>query len=145
MSEKTAAQKGRVEPGSRITVLNRVPGVVESLGLRDVSFLRSGQPDLVFVFARTCKGLEADMPRAVGRLGPASVLWVFFRKGSKQAGLDMNRNTVWSVAQGLGMRPLGIVAVDDKWSAFRLRPARGAEAAKVRSGGARLPSGRQRR
>jgi hypothetical protein len=28
-------------------VLNRVPGFVESIGLRDVSFVRSGQPNLV--------------------------------------------------------------------------------------------------
>jgi hypothetical protein len=63
------------------------------------------------------------MPRAVARLGPASALWVFFRKGSKEAGLDMNRDTVWAVAETLHMRPLGIVGVDDTWSAFRLRRA----------------------
>jgi hypothetical protein len=48
---------------------------------------------------------------------------VFFRKGSKDAGLDMNRNTVWAVAEKLHMRPLGLVGINDTWSAFRLRRA----------------------
>jgi hypothetical protein len=33
----------------------------------------------------------------------------------------MSRNTVWTVAETLGLRPLGMVSVDDTWSAFRLR------------------------
>jgi hypothetical protein len=107
--EKTVAQKARVKPGTRIAVLRRVPGIVESLGLPDVTFVRSGEADLVFLFARTRAELEAEMPRAAGRLGPGSALWVFFRKGSKEAGLDMNRDTVWAVrgrAAHAASRPL---------------------------------------
>ena len=89
-----------------------------------MTFVRSGEADLVFLFARTRAELEAEMPRAAGRLGPGSALWVFFRKGSKEAGLDMNRDTVWAVADKLDMRPLGLLRVDDTWSAFRLRLAR---------------------
>jgi hypothetical protein len=122
--EKTVAQKAHVKPGTRITVIKRVPGIVESLGLPDVTFVRSGEADLVFLFVRTRAELEAQMPRAVVRLGPRSALWVFFRKGSKEAGLDMNRDTVWTVAEKLDMRPLGLLGVDDTWSAFRLRRAR---------------------
>jgi hypothetical protein len=61
------------------------------------------------------------MPAAAAALGTGAALWVFFRKGSKDAGLDMNRDSVWAVAETLGLRPLGIVSVDDAWSAFRLR------------------------
>jgi hypothetical protein len=35
----------------------------------------------------------------------------------------MNRDTVWALAEKLGLRPLGIVGIDDAWSAFRLRRA----------------------
>jgi hypothetical protein len=63
------------------------------------------------------------MPAAVAALGPASAIWVFYRKGSKDAGLDMNRDTVWAVAEKLDMRPLGLVNVNETWSVFRLRRA----------------------
>jgi len=122
--EKTVAQKARVKPGTTIAVINRVAGVVESLGLpKGVTVVKPAEAQLVFLFVRTRAELEAKMPRAVAALGPAAALWVFFRKGSKDAGLDMNRDTVWAVAEKLDLRPLGIVSVDGVWAAFRLRRA----------------------
>lgn len=124
MSEKTVAQKARVKPGATIAVVNRVPGIVESLGLpRDVRFVKPAAAQLVFLFVRTRAELEAKMPRAIAALSPGSALWVFFRKGAREVGLDMNRDSVWAVAEKLDMRPLGIVAVDEVWSVFRLRRA----------------------
>jgi hypothetical protein len=123
--DKTVAQKARVKPGTTIAVINRASNVVESLGLpKSVAFVKPAQAQLVFLFVRTRSELEARMPAAVAALGPASALWVFFRKGSRDAGLDMNRDTVWAVADKHELRPLGLVSVDDTWSAFRLRRAR---------------------
>jgi hypothetical protein len=122
--EKTVAQKARVKPGTAIAVINRVPGIVESLGLpKGVAFVRPAKAQLVFLFVRTRAELKTLMPAAVAALGPASAIWVFYRKGSKDAGLDMNRDTVWAVAEKLDMRPLGLVNVNETWSVFRLRRA----------------------
>lgn len=124
MSEKTVAQKGRVKAGTAIAVINRVPGIVESLGLPEgVAFVKPAKAQLVFLFVRTRAELKALMPPAVAALGPAAAIWVFFRKGSRDAGLDMNRDTVWAVAEKLDLRPLGLVGVNETWSAFRLRRA----------------------
>jgi hypothetical protein len=124
VSEKTVAEKARVKAGARIAVINRVPGVVESLGLpRGVTFVGPAKADLVFLFVRRRAELEARMPSAVAALGLASALWVFFRKGSGSAGLDMNRDTVWAAADKLHLRPVGLVSVDDTWSVFRLKRA----------------------
>ncbi|HEU0054643.1 MAG TPA: hypothetical protein VFQ39_15760 [Longimicrobium sp.] len=122
MAEKTVAEKARVKPGTTIAVLDPVDGIVESLGLPpDVRFVPPAEAQLVFLFAATSAELESRMPDAVAALAPGAALWVFFRKGSKAAGLDMNRDSVWAVAERLGMRPLGILSIDGAWSAFRLR------------------------
>ncbi len=124
MSEKTVAQKARVKPGTTVAIVNRVPGVVESLGLpKGTAFVKPAEAALVFLFVRTRAELEARMPQAVAALGPASAIWVFFRKGSRDARLDMSRDTVWELAETLGLRPLGLMSVDETWSAFRLRRA----------------------
>lgn len=124
MADKTVAQKARIRQDATIAVLNQVPGVVESLGMPEgVTFVEPVDAQLVFLFVNTCAELEAQMPPAVANLAPHAVLWVFYRKGSKAAGLDMNRDSVWAIAEGLNMRPLGLVGIDDTWSAFRLRPA----------------------
>jgi hypothetical protein len=125
VADKTVAEKAHVKPGTTIAVLNRVAGVVESLGLPDdTTFVEPSDARLVFLFVRTRDDLEAQMPPAVAALAPGAAIWVFFRKGSKSAGLDMNRDSVWAVAERLNLRPLGLVAVDDTWSAFRLRAVR---------------------
>jgi hypothetical protein len=125
VTAKTVAQKAGVKPGTTIAVLDPVPGLVESLGLpEDARFVAPEDARLVFLFAGSRAELDSRMPAAVEALAPDAALWVFFRKGSKAAGLDMNRDDVWAVAEKLGLRPLGIVSVDDTWAAFRLRSAR---------------------
>jgi hypothetical protein len=124
VAKKTVAQKAHVKAGTTIAVINRVPGIVELLGLpKDVVFVKPADAQLVFLFVRTRAELEAKLPPAVAALGAGSAIWVFFRKGSRNAGLDMNRDTVWAIAEKLDLRPLGLVGVDDTWSAFRLRRA----------------------
>ena len=124
MTAKTVAQKARLKPDATIAVLNRVPGVVESLGLPEgVAYVDPSDAQLVFLFVSTRAELDALMPPAVAGLAPGAALWVFYRKGSKAAGLDVNRDDVWALAEKLGLRPLGLVSIDGTWSAFRLRPA----------------------
>jgi hypothetical protein len=125
MTAKTVAQKARLKPGVTIAVLNRAPGIVESLGLPEgVTFVEPTEAQLVFLFVSTRAELDAQMPAAVAGLAVGAALWVFYRKGSSAAGLDMNRDDVWALAEKMGLRPLGLVGIDDTWSAFRLRPAK---------------------
>ena len=125
MPGKTVAQKARLKPGTSIAVLNPAPGVVESLGLPpETTFVEPAQAQLVFLFVGTMTELEDLMPPAVAELAPGSAIWVFYRKGSRAAGLDMSRDDVWAIAEQLDLRPLGVLSIDKTWSAFRLRPAR---------------------
>lgn len=122
MTEKSVAQKGHVKPGTRIGLIGELPGVVDSLGLPPgVEFVAPNEAQLVFLFVRDREELESKMPPALAGLGADAVLWVFFRKGAKSSGLDMSRDDVWAFAERADMRPLGLLSVDDTWTAFRLR------------------------
>jgi hypothetical protein len=64
--QHTVAQKARVKPGTTIAVINRVPGIVESLGLPEgVSFVKPADAHLLFLFVRT-RG-ELDQTRLYRR------------------------------------------------------------------------------
>ncbi len=39
------------------------------------------------------------------------------------AGLDVSRDTIWPVAEALGMRPVAMVSIDERWSGFRVKLA----------------------
>lgn len=122
MPDKTPAQKAHVKPGTSVSVLDPAPGVVEAVGLpADTAFVEPEGAGLVFVFVRTKADLESAMRPAARRMSKDASLWVFYRKGSKDAGFDVNRDDVWAMAGSLGMRPLGLVSIDESWSAFRLK------------------------
>jgi hypothetical protein len=59
----------------------------------------------------------------VAGLVPGAAVWVLFRKGGRSAGVEVSRDDIWSLAEGLRLRPLGSLSIDETWSAFRLRPA----------------------
>lgn len=121
---KTVAEKARVKPGTTIAVLNGVPDVVAALGLEKPALTSDPrEAKLVFLFVHTRAELDALMPKAAGALAAASHLWVFFKKGSSSSGRDMNRDDVWAVAEKASLRPVGLLSVDDTWSAFRFRRA----------------------
>jgi hypothetical protein len=106
VTAKSVAEKARVKGGTTIAVLNSVSSAVKSLGLpKDVTFVHPGKAQLVFLFVNSLADLESRMPPAVAGLAPGAALWVFFRKGSKAAGLTMNRDDVWAIAERLGMSP----------------------------------------
>lgn len=122
MNTKTAAAKGGIKPGTTVAVLNAIPEIVAAVGLpSDVRFVEPSEAQVVLLFVITRADLERSMPTAVSALAPNAAIWVLFRKGSRAAGLDMNRNDIWAVAERMRMRPLGLVAIDETWSAFRLR------------------------
>jgi hypothetical protein len=125
VGSKTVVQKARLKPGASIAVLDPAPGVVESLGLPpDTVFVDPAQAELVFLFVGTRAELDARMRPVVTALAPGATIWVFYRKGSRAAGLDMSRDDIWTIAEELDLRPLGLLSIDETWSAFRLRPDR---------------------
>lgn len=124
MTTKTVAEKARVKPATSIAMLNAVPEVVAALGLQDPAITADPrEAKLVFLFVHTRAELDSLMPKAAGAMAAASHLWVFFKKGSASAGLDMNRDDVWAVAEKKDLRPVGLLSIDDTWSAFRFRRA----------------------
>lgn len=78
---------------------------------------------LVFLFVHSHAELDSLMPKAAKALAAASYLWIFFKKGAASSGRDMNRDDVWAVAEKASLRPVGLLSVDDTWSAFRFRRA----------------------
>lgn len=82
------------------------------------------QAELVLLFVGTRAELVALVPPAVATLALDASIWIFYRKGSRAAGLDMSRDDIWTIAEELHLRPLGLLSIDETWSAFRLRPGR---------------------
>ncbi len=77
----------------------------------------SGAADTVVLFAKDMDHLQKAFPAAAGRLGPSATLWVAYRKGDK----ELHRDTLWKAVSEHGHTGVSLVAVDDVWSAMRLK------------------------
>jgi hypothetical protein len=73
--------------------------------------------DTILLFANDQAQLEASMATVVKSLGPSSSLWVAYRKGDK----NFHRDTLGKLMGTFGFSGVAMVAVDDTWSALRVK------------------------
>ena len=125
MADKTPVEKMQLKHGMKAALLYVPDGMQERLGLpADVTVVDDPvTADFILAFAMD----QAEAEERINALRPAiadkTVAWLAYPKGAKAAGRDISRDTVWAFVQTLGMRLNANIAVDDTWSAVRMRPA----------------------
>jgi len=123
MSEKSLADKMFVKKASRIAVLNAKNRAPRLLAALPEALLVGGSEaaDFVLMFASSQQELEDVLPLAKMRLAPKGALWVAYIKGTSRNASDVHRDTIRSFAATLGLTAVSLIAVDDDWSALRLK------------------------
>jgi hypothetical protein len=120
MSTKSLAEKLLIKPNttlwsshpSRLDLIQPLP---ENLRHED----RLEQATTALIFADDAGSLHEILTAHKEQLARPSILWVAYPKGNRT---DLNRDSLWPILGGYGMRPIGQVSVDEVWSALRFRP-----------------------
>jgi hypothetical protein len=118
----SVASKLQIKPGQSVCVIGRPQGVTLDLG-QQVSLARDpAESDAVIVYCTD----SADVARLSEPLLAAArrdaLTWVSYPKAG-QLRTDLNRDKLAALLQTEGVRPVRQIAIDDVWSALRLRPA----------------------
>jgi hypothetical protein len=121
VSAAPLAKKLGVKPGLRVVVLSAPEGAIGRLGLADVAATK-GRGEVVLAFAQDSKALAKIAPKAFGALAEGGLLWMAYPKKSSGIPSDLTRDEGWAAVTGAGWRTVSLVAIDDAWSAARLRP-----------------------
>jgi hypothetical protein len=123
------AQKLRILEGSRVALLNVPDGYSRTLdplpGGAEVTVIAEGTTDtydVTLLFARDHAELELLAPTAIAATRDGGVLWIAWPKGGAKAKGAITRDTLWPVMAAFGWGPVSNVALDETWSALRLRP-----------------------
>jgi len=106
-----------IRPGHAVRVLN-APEAYRALQNGD-----AGAVDALLLFVNSRAELDQHLASAIAAVKPGGLLWVAYRKGGAKAGTDLNRDILWQAVEPRGWTGVSLVAVDDVWSAMRLRPA----------------------
>ncbi|HZP58042.1 MAG TPA: DUF3052 domain-containing protein [Dehalococcoidia bacterium] len=121
------AKKLQVREGQRVLVLGAPQGYAATLAADapasvQVAHRSTGTYDVVQLFVTTRAAFHERLAAARKALKPDGVLWVCWPKQSAHAPTDLTRDVIRGEAEAEGMRPVAGVAVDETWSALRLKP-----------------------
>ncbi len=125
MPGKTVAQKLFVRDKYTVLLVNPPPGYKDALGPLPAGakvVTKSTAPvDLIQVFARNKAEMTKLLAGAKPLLKDGGLLWATYPKAG-QMDTDLKREVVWECAEQVGMHAVSQIAVDDVWSALRLKP-----------------------
>ncbi|HYF64874.1 MAG TPA: DUF3052 family protein [Herpetosiphonaceae bacterium] len=122
---QSLAQKLQIKPGRSLLLVAAPAGYAETLGDLPADSRREEAPaDIVQLFVRSRAELEERLDAARAALNPGGILWVTYPKGtSKTMKADVNRDSINAYAHSLGLEGVAMVAIDEDWSALRLKVA----------------------
>ncbi|SDN41817.1 hypothetical protein SAMN04487897_102851 [Paenibacillus sp. yr247] len=82
----------------------------------------NGTYDFVQLFVNNAAEVAEWTPKAIPYLNDDALFWITFPKQISKVKTDINRDILFTLVQEItDYRPVSNVAVDDKWSALRLR------------------------
>ena len=111
------AQKLQIKDGSKVGVIN-LPSGVEL----DVKVTSTEAAEAVLVFVKNQAELDQYAGPAIEAALADRLSWIAYPKAG-QLQTDLNRDILWRLLDGKGVRPVRQVAIDGVWSALRFRPA----------------------
>jgi hypothetical protein len=121
------SRKLQLRSGARALVINAPDGYLDLLSPlpagASVAASGDGPFDVVQLFARNRSDLRAGIGQAMVAAGEDGVLWVSYPKVASTSASDLSRQAVWDALTGTGWEPVTQVAVDETWSALRIRPS----------------------
>ena len=74
--------------------------------------------DVAVIFAADRAALDARLAEALSFLAEARASWIIYQKGNRS---DINRDSIWRRVEKLGWALNANVAIDDAWSAVRMK------------------------
>jgi len=129
MSDKMPVEKLLLKSGMPACFRHVPAALVGRLGLHDDVTLVDDPSSAAFVldFATTQAEAEERLRVLAPAIGPKTVAWIGYPKGSRTAGHDLNRDTVAAFARTLGLVAISSVSIDEVWSGIRVRPLKPGE------------------
>ncbi len=120
MSDKPVAERLQVKGERRLAVVGASAALEQTVGAAKAraDLVRA---DVVLLFASDRAGLEAKLPDVLKRMQEAAILWVAYPKLSSGLAADLSRDIIHALAPGYGLDTVSQIAIDEDWSALRLK------------------------
>jgi hypothetical protein len=80
-----------------------------------------GEADVVLLFVPDRAQFDANLPGLLKKMPKTAILWVAYPKLTSPLAADLSRDVIHKLAPGHGLDTVSQIAIDDDWSALRLK------------------------
>jgi len=120
MSDKPVAERLQVKAERRLAVIGATPALDKMIGVKKAR-AEPGEADVVLLFAADRAALDAKLPGLLKKIRKDAILWVAYPKLASPLAADLNRDVIREMAPKHGLDTVSQIAIDDDWSALRLK------------------------
>lgn len=124
MSNPSLLKKLLLKPGMRARFLNTPEGYIENLLPlpEGASIVEEGQADFIQLFVKNSVELAYWFPIAKEAIKYDGIFWICYPKKSSKIKSDLSRDEGWQLVFQSDLGGVSAIAIDETWSALRLRP-----------------------
>ncbi|MBV9457749.1 MAG: DUF3052 family protein [Bradyrhizobium sp.] len=120
MSDKPVAERLQVKGERRLAVIGASAALEKAVGAAKAR-ADLAEADVALLFAADRARLEAKLPDVLKKMQEAAILWVAYPKLSSGLAADLSREVIHAVASKHGLDTVSQIAIDEDWSAMRLK------------------------
>ena len=120
MSDKPLAGRLQVKGTRRLAVLGATPELDHAIGVSDRRALLA-EADVILLMVPDRTHLDAELPKVLATAQAVAILWVAYPKLSSPLAADLSRDVIHALAPAHGLDTVSQIAIDQDWSALRLK------------------------
>ena len=120
MSDKPVAERLQVKGERRLAVIGASAALDKVVGVKKAR-AEPAEADVVLLFVSDRKQLDKALPSLLKKLSKTAIFWLAYPKLTSKLAGDLNRDVIHALAPKHGLDTVSQIAIDDDWSALRLK------------------------
>lgn len=123
MSDKPVAERLQVKGERRIAVVGASGAVDHMIGVKKQRCDMS-EADVILLFAADRGQLDSTLSSTLKKAPKDAIIWIAYPKLTSKLASDLSRDLIRGVAAKSGLDTVSQIAIDDDWSAMRVKRIR---------------------
>lgn len=120
MSDKPVAERLQVKGERRLAVVGASAALEKTIGAKKAR-ADVAAADVVLLFVADRTGFDRQVPALLKKASRTAIIWVAYPKLTSPLAADLSRDVIHKLAPGYGLDTVSQIAIDDDWSALRLK------------------------
>jgi hypothetical protein len=123
VSDKPVAERLQVKGDRRVAVIGASAVLDKKIGVQKAR-AELAKADVILLFVPDRAHLDAALPGILKKAPPSAIFWLAYPKLTSGLAKDLSRDVVHGLAPEYGLETVSQIAIDEDWSALRLKRLR---------------------